>query len=405
MQRDISPLLALEHPASSRQLRPLPHPARVALVHDGAGEREGERVLAAIAELFPSAELFSLGGPGPLEPSLTRRITHTSWLRSLPAASRFVHQLLPFMPRLIESFDLSGFDLVISSSHGVAKGVRKPAGSVHVSYVYEPMSLVWRKLDESVGPPRPSLVTRTAVRAAREHLRRWDQQASSAGRIDQLIATSELVAAQIEHCYGREALVVHPFVDPRSFVRPEQPRAYYLLLAARARTEHVALAVRAFERLGLPLWIAGSENDARRLPEPTRSPNVRWLNASSPEAISALFAGARALVLPGMDDFSLVAVEAAASGLPVLAHAAGGAPETVVDGVTGVLFRPCTAQALTAAVRALEEGQVRFEPRRLRAHAQRFSKSTFQRKFLAAVRRAWLDAGKDAARLPSDLPH
>jgi glycosyltransferase involved in cell wall biosynthesis len=374
-------------------------------VHDGAGAREGERVLAAIAELFPSAEIFTLGGSGPLDPGLARRITHPSWLRAVPAASRFVHRLLPFMPRLIESFDLSGFDLVISSSYSVAKGIRKPAGSVHVSYVHEPMSFVWRKLDEGVGPPRLALVTRAAVRAARDHLRRWDQQASSAGRIDQLIATSELVAAQIEYCYGREALVVHPFVDAARFVRPERAREYYLLLATPARTEHVELALRAFERLGLPLWIAGSERDARRLPDLTLHRNVRWLHASSPEAVAALYAGARALVLPGMDEFSLVAVEAAASGLPVLGHAAGGLPETVVDGVTGLLFRPCTAQALVGAVLALEEGHVHFEPRRLRAHAQRFSKATFQRKFLAAVRRAWLDAGKDAARLPTDLPH
>lgn len=397
----MSPLPALDPGTSPAQLRPLPRPARVALVHDGAGEREGERVLAAIAELFPSAELFTLGGSGPLDSHLARRVTHTSWLRAVPAASRFFHQLLPFMPTLLESFDLSGFELVISSSYSVAKGVRKPAGAVHVSYVHEPMSLVWRKLEPSVGSP----VTRAALRAAREHLRRWDQQASSAGRVDQLIATSELVAAQIEHCYGREALIVHPFVEPASFARPERARDYYLLLASSARSEHIELVLRAFERLDAALWIAGSPRDMRRLPDLSRLRNVRSVQAPSPEALATLYAGARALVLPGMDEFSLVAVEAAASGLPVLAHAAGGAPETVVDGVTGLLFRPCTAQALAGAVRALEHGDVRFEPRRLWAHAQRFSKACFQRKFLAAVRRAWVDAGKDASQLPSDLPH
>lgn len=405
MQREISPLPDLDPASSPAQLRPLPRAARVALVHGSVGERSDERVLAAIAELFPSAELFTLARAGPLDPGLARRISHSSWLHAIPAAPRWVHRLLPFMPKSLEAFDLSGFDLVISSSHGVAKGIRKPAGAVHVSYVHEPMDWLWRKLDESAGPPGLSLVSRSAVRAARDYLRRWDQQASSPGRIDQLIATSELVAAHIEYCYGREALVVHPFVEPACFARPERAREYYLLLAAPARTEHVELTLRAFERLGLPLWIVGSERGARRLQSMTRQRNVRWLSMASPDALATLYAGARALVLPGMDEFSLVAVEAAASGLPVLAHAAGGVPETVVDGVTGLLFRPCTAQALVGAVRALEDGHVRFEPRRLRAHAHRFSKACFQRKFLAAVRRAWLDAGRDATQLPTDLPH
>jgi glycosyltransferase involved in cell wall biosynthesis len=286
----------------------------------------------------------------------------------------------------------------------MAKGARKPPGAVHVSYVHAAMRHAWSALDHDAAGSRSSLPVRTVAKAARSYLRRWDRAVTSPERVDQLIASSEFVAAQIEDCYGREAAVVHPFVDLARFAPRSAPGHYYLVVVDGASNGDLALLLDAFAQLELPLWIA-TRNGLDLAPAGASSAHVHWLGAPSSAELPALYAGARALIVPGAEDFGRASLEALASGVPVIAYGAGSAGETVIDGVTGLLFRPRTASALADAVRALEAGRVHFEPEHLRTQARLFDRAAFQRRFLAAIRQAWLRSGKDAAAIPTGLPH
>jgi hypothetical protein len=232
-------------PASAPALLAPRPAARVALVHDCLTTMHaGEQLFAGIAELFPTAEIFTLlCTPSALTGSLARRTIHTSWLQSVPAAPRVYHHLLPLMPRLIESLDLSGFDLVISSSDCVGRGVRKPAGAVHVSYLQAPARYVWSRFDDYFRPMSRTYPTRVAAQLVRRYLQRWDRAAAREEHVDLLVANSEFVAAQIESCYERQALVVHPFVDLSRCDQPRRPQAYYLMVSD-APDDRIDLAIK-----------------------------------------------------------------------------------------------------------------------------------------------------------------
>lgn len=377
-------------------------PVRVALVHDWlTGMRGGEYVLEAIAELFPRAELFTLlYVPGKISPLLTTLKRHTSWLQKVPAAEHRYRHFLPLMPRMIESLDVSGFELVLSSSHCVAKGIRKPPGAVHVSYVHAPMRYMWDRYEDYFGAGRAGILTRLAARSLRTRLQQWDRRVSQAPQVDRLIANSHFIASQIERAYGREANVVYPFADTERFVAPRVPGKHYLMVTAFAPYKRVDLAIEAFNRLKLPLLIVGGGQEAARL-KPLAGPTVEFVGALSNASIADLYARCRAFVFPGLEDFGITPVEAMAAGAPVIAFGQGGAAETVVDGKTGLLFQPQTVEALMAAIEKIENGQVRWNESDCRARGREFSRERFKREFAQEVRIAWGAAGKDLARLPT----
>jgi len=381
---------------------PKPRGPRVALVHDWlTGMRGGEYVLEAIAELFPEAELFTLlYVPGAVTPALARLTRHTSWLQSLPGAERYYRHCLPILPQLAESLDLSGFELIISSSHCVAKGVRKPAGAVHVSYVHAPMRYMWDRFDDYFGPGQASLPVRLGARAVRPYLRRWDRAVSSRERVDRLIANSRFVAERILQAYGRRASVVHPFVDAARFERPRRPGQHYLMVGAFAPNKRVDLAVEAFNRLGLPLLLVGQGQEEERLKQ-LAGPRVQLLGPLSNELIAGLYASARAFIFPGVEDFGITPLEAMAAGTPVIAFGAGGALETVVDGQSGLLFPQQSVESLMAAVMRVESGSIVFRESVLRARAREFSRHAFQAGLFAQIAQAWVAAGKASYRLPT----
>lgn len=360
---------------------------RVALVHDWLiSNRGGEKVLEAICELFPDAEIFTLiHQPGTVSPTIERHRIHTSFLQDIPGIHRRHRHFLPLFPTAIERFVLDGFDLVISSSHCVAKGIRVPAGARHVSYVHAPMRYMWDLFDDYFGAGRAPLSVRTAARLVRPGLQYWDRL--SAVGVDRFVANSHHIARKIARLYGRWATVVHPPVELERFSRQPLTGAgaggYFLWLGALAPYKRVDLAIEAFRRTGRTLWIAGGGQEADRLAR-YLPPNIRWLGHVPDEDIPALYRNARALIFPGEEDFGITPLEAQASGRPVIALGRGGALETITRR-TGILFEDQTVEALMRAVEGFDAFEAGFVPAEARAHAERFSREVFHRRFQAEV--------------------
>lgn len=352
---------------------------RVALVHDWlTGRRGGELVLAQLVRLFPDSEIFTLlRVPGSVGPDVETRPIHTSPLQHLPGIAHRYRAALPLMPAAMRVLDLRGFDLVISSSHCVAKGARVPPGTPHLAYVHSPMRYMWDQFDAYFGPGRASLPVRLAAAAARPALQAWDRR--TAADPDALVANSHHVARRIARFWGREAEVIHPPVELGRFgMQPPAAgrREYFLWLGALAPYKRVDLAVEAFRRTGHVLWIAGDGQDGRLL-RSGLPPNVRWLGKVPDAEVPELYRGARALVFPGEEDFGIAPLEALASGRPVIALARGGALETLTP-ETGIFFDAPTPESLAGALGRFEALERSFDPAMARARAELFSEERFR---------------------------
>jgi glycosyltransferase involved in cell wall biosynthesis len=387
-------------PAAAPAQLPLPYSGRVAVVHDWlTGMRGGERVLEGIFALFPEAELFTLLQiPGSVSPIIERRVTHRSAIQRLPAAARFYRHYLPLFPFAIEQFDLDRFDLVISSSHCAAKAVVRTGRSVHVCYCHSPMRYAWDQFEAYFGEERVGRLAGRLLRRYMRRLARWDAETS--GRVDRFIANSRHVAARIGRYYGRHAEVVHPPVDTEFFT-PEGRLTdnYLLVVSALVPYKRLDLAIAAAEAAGLPLKVVGRGPELGRLRR-LGSSNAEFLGTRSNEEIRQLYRGAMALLMPGEEDFGMVPVEAQACGCPVVALGRGGALETIVDGVTGVLVPDSSVLAFAEGLRRARD--TRFEVAALRDNAARFSRDAFLRGMTAAVERA-LNSEHDSQPEPSTL--
>ena len=369
---------------------------RVALVHDWlTGMRGGERVLEELLDLFPRAEIFTLiHRPETVSSQIESRTIHTSFVDDLPFAHGPYRYFLPLFPRAVEFFDLEGFDLVISSSHCVAKGARPPSGVPHLWYCHTPMRYVWDQHQEYFGPGRASPAVRAAVAAIVPWLRRWD--VASADRVDRFIANSACVRDRINRHYGRTAVVVYPPVDLERF-RPAPTREdFYLVLGALVPYKRLDLAVEAFNRLGRRLVIAGEGSELPRLSK-VAGPRVSFLGRVTDTEVADLMSRCRAFLLPGEEDFGITAVEAQAAGARVIAYGKGGALETVIgvghdgdasfwsgeDAVrsalrpTGVFFHEPSPEGLMEAIECFESHDFSLEA--LQASAARFGRERFKR--------------------------
>lgn len=368
---------------------------RVALVHDWlVSMRGGERVLEALCELFPEAAIHTLVHcPGSCSPTIERMEIVTSFLDRLPAARGHHRALWPLFAHAIESFDFTGYDLVISSSSCVAKGVITPARTPHACYCHTPMRYIWELFPDYFGPGRASPLTRLAAHAIAPLWRLWDE--SSARRVDQFIANSDNVAARIAKRYGRSALVIPPPVDTARFSpRPRDELGdAYLMVTAFVPYKRVDLAIEAFARLGRRLKIAGHGPDQARLERLARGhANIEFISGASEEEVAELFARARALIFPGEEDAGITPLEAQAAGRPVIAFGQGGALETVVGldaapagAATGIFFAEQTPDALAEAVERFEANIDRFDPKAARAQAERFDKGVFKARIAEAI--------------------
>src|SRR6202035_1267504 len=309
---------------------------RVAVVHDWLTIPGGsEQVVLQLLEMFPQAELFtSVYDPAPWPAQITERPVHASYLNRIPGAVRHYPKLLPLMNGAFRSFDLSRFDLVLSSSHACAKNVRTPPGTLHICYCHTPMRYAWEEgflQGEEVGR-----LTRLLLPPLLSRLRRQDR--AGAEGPDVFVANSLHVAERIARYYGRSAEIVHPPIDVEHFLGlKHSPQDYYLTFGRIVPYKRVDLAVAACGLLGRRLKVAGAGR-ALEAVRSTAGKNTEFLGNVSDAERDELLSGARALLFPGEEDFGIVPVEAQAAGTPVIAYATGGAAESVLDGRTGVLF-------------------------------------------------------------------
>lgn len=355
-----------------------------ALIHYWlVADRGGEKVLAQLGALYPRARVFThVYDPAALPDSINAMDVRQTWIARLPGARRHYQSYLPLMPAALRSLQLGGYDLIISSESGPAKGIRKPRGATHVCYCHTPMRYVWDMADDYYRSASP--LKKVGMKVLLPWLRRWDRW--SATQVDHFVANSDFVAGRIRRIYGREATVIHPPVETTHFAGVQRaPQDYYLFFGQLTAYKQADLAIEAFNQLGLRLLVAGTGEERARL-EALAQPNVQFLGRVSDAERDALYAGARALVFPGLEDFGIVPVEAQAAGCPVIALAAGGALETVVDQTTGLFFSEPTAESLCAAVRRFETMQISAND--CRAHAAGFSSARFRdemREFLAGL--------------------
>ena len=359
--------------------------ARVALVHDWlTGMRGGEKVLDAICELYPDAPLYSLiHVKGTVSERIERRPIRTSIAQRFPAAARFYRQYLPLFPLAVEMFDLDGYDLVISTSHCAVKSVVRPGGAVHVTYCHSPMRYAWDQFEAYFGAARVGRLRHRLLRPIMSGLARWDR--ATAGRADCYVANSHYVAGRIRRYYNRGSTVVYPPVDTGFYRLPDdrrQPRSGFLVVSALVPYKRLDIAIEACRRVGAPLSIVGTGPEAAKL-EAAAGPDVRFLGWRSNEEIRALYHGSAAVVLPGVEDFGMVPVEAQACGCPVVALRQGGASETVRHEETGILVDDLSAAAFADAL-ARSQAQP-WDSDRLRAHAGSFSRERFLADFKAVV--------------------
>ena len=386
---------------------------RVALVHDWlTGMRGGERCLEVFCQVFPEATIFTLlHVPGTVSDHIERMQIQTSAMSRLPGVWQYYRSLLPLFPWVVQRFDLAGYDLVLSSSHCVAKGVRVPPGALHIAYVYTPMRYVWDLYADYFGPGRAGWLSRIAMALLRLPLQRWDRR--SAAHVDHFVAISRHVADRVKRHYGRDATVIYPPVDAGRFQVAEGPGEFYLVVSALAPYKRVDLAIQACNVLRRPLRIVGSGQDERKL-RALAGPTVEFLGWRSDAEVADLYRRCRALLFPGVEDFGITPLEAMASGRPVVAYARGGALETVVplnplpgdeagpdggpnggggraSGPTGVFFHHQTVEALIGGIQLLEASDGCFAPKVLRDRALAFDRQEFKGKIAAFVAERWTE--------------
>ncbi len=371
---------------------------RVAIVHDWlTGMRGGEKVLDAICELYPDATVYTLVRvAGSVSTRIEQHRIRCSPVQWLPRSGHLYRQYLPLFPTMVELFDLDRYDLVISSSHCAVKSVIRGPAATHVCYCHSPMRYAWDQFGAYFGPEQVGATRSRLLRPVLARLARWD--GATAGRVDRFLANSQYVAGRIRRYYNRGSTVVYPPVDTTFYRLPEpgghpQPASSFLVVSALVPYKRVDVAIAACRLARVHLKIVGRGPEEARLRK-LAGPDAEFLGWRSDEEIRELYGRTAAVLLPGTEDFGMVPVEAQACGAPVVALRAGGACETVVDGLTGVLVEEHSADALAeglSRVRALH-----VDRSAIRANAERFSRGRFMTEFQAAVDDAV--AEREAAR-------
>jgi len=362
---------------------------KIAFVHDWlTGMRGGENVLEQMVEVLGPRDIYTLLSlPENLSPRLNECDLYPSWIQDLPLAKRKHQIYLPLFPRAIEDFDLRSYDLVISTSHCVAKGVVTPFRTFHYSYLHTPVRYAWdfsREYQESLSP---RWLVDKIWPWAMHYLRMWDRNSSE--RVDFYSCNSYNVQRRILKYYNRQSEVLHPPVDSDYFQAVEKKEDYYFLLAALVPYKRVDLALEVCKKMGRKLYIAGGGPELERLRASAVGSSVEVLGRQSSERLRELYQGAKAFLFPGEEDFGITPLEAQACGTPVIAYGRGGALETVLAGETGVFFKEQTVESFQSAIEEFEGKNWDFQ--KCREQAMKFSNPVFREKFEKSLLSAYRD--------------
>jgi len=387
---------------------------RIALVHYWlVSHRGGERVLEALGQILPQADIFTLFyDAARTSSSIRQHRIQTSFLQRLPFSSRWYRSCLPALPLALEAFDLGGYDLVVSSESGPAKGVLTDPETCHICYCHTPMRYVWNLYYEYRA--RANWLERLTLPFVVHYLRQWDL--TSASRVDYFVANSRNTARRIRKFYRRESRVIYPPLEVSRFSVAASTESYYLAVGEMVPYKRLDLAIEAFNRVGGKLLVVGEGPELRGWRRLAKG-NVEFLGHIADEPLAELYSRCRALIFPAEEDFGIIPLEAQASGRPVIAYGKGGALETVVgykpesgigpENSTGVFFTRQTVDALVDAVRLFESVEHRFNTVFIRAHAKRFDVTRFKTEMgeficekMAEFRR---DAGLIECRIPQTI--
>ena len=368
---------------------------KIALVHDWiTGMRGGEKVLEVFCELFPHAHLYTLlHNKGSASDTIENMDIRTSFIQHLPLAKKKYRYFLPLFPTAIERFDLRGYDVVLSSSHCVAKGVITGPDTLHVCYCFTPMRYIWDMYDQYFTGERSDRMTRWAASLVQKYLRKWDVKSSR--RVNRFVAISKYVAERIRKHYDTEPDIIFPPVDCSYFKPSSSSEDFYLMVSPLAPNKRVDIGINAFNKLGLPLKVIGSGQEESRL-RSIANRNIELMGWQSDETVRDHYAACKALIFPGIDDFGIVPLEAQASGKPVIAYGGGGALETIIpidndklriksengqsQMATGVFFYEQTPDALAEAVSYFEGLRDIFNRYEIRKNAESFDRAIFKDK-------------------------
>ena len=357
---------------------------KTALVHYWlVKHRGGEKVLCELAEMFPDADLFThVYIPEAVPEAIRRMKVRTTWINRLPKAGKLYRSYFPLMPLALRALDLTGYDLILSTESGPAKGIRRPPGAVHICYCFTPMRYLWDMSGDyfQKAPWHKKLGMKLLLPA----LRKWDLW--SATQVDHFVADSQFVAERIRRIYGRDANVIYPPVNIEHFQALERdPQDFYLFFGQLTDYKRADIAIEAFNRMGIRLVVAGGGECFQAL-EKLAGPTVEFLGRISDEKRDELYSQAKALIFPGIEDFGMVPVEAQAAGCPIIAFRGGGALETVRENETGIFFNEQAADSLAGAVERFDS--MTFDEAACRANASKFSAERFVSEFSAFIKQA-----------------
>lgn len=376
---------------------------RLALVHDHLNQIGGaERVLLTLTDVYPQAPIHTLHyDPRAIADFFHDRRIETSFLDRLPGSRRYFKWYLPLMPTAFESFDLSAYDVVLSSSSALSKGVICHPHQLHISYCHTPTRYLWSDTHEYLEKLPQRRRVRLVLPMLLSRLRMWDYQAAQ--RVDHFIANSRWVAGRIKKYYGRDSHVIYPPVHTGYFRVGDGRSGSYIIVSRLRPYKKVDLAIEACNRLKLPLTIVGKGEDEARL-RAMAGPTIMFRGYASEAEKRELLADAIAFIHPQEEDFGITAVEAMASGRPVIAFRRGGACETVVEGMTGVFFDEQSWEGVADAILRFRQRVTAFDPQAIRHHAEQFDAEVFRERIRTYIHQAWDTFHEHSTSTPTLIP-